>query len=190
MCPALRNQIHAPGRPGSASRGERHFSPRPDLDDQTAARCDQAARRGNLRLIEELDKEVDLADSHIHKLFARDERVRRLLPIPGVGIITAAIVVAEVGEIARFPTARQFRSWCGLTPTEHSSAENIRRGHISNKARVGCAGSWWRQPVTPIGTESSPTLRLASPVVVATKSPASLWRAVSPRSVTTPCAVP
>src|SRR6266581_137653 len=49
----------------------------------------------NLRLIEELDKEVDLADSHIHKFFARDEGVRRLLPIPGVGIITAAIVVAE-----------------------------------------------------------------------------------------------
>jgi hypothetical protein len=67
----------------------------------------------NLRLIEELDKEVDLADSHIHKLFARDEGVRRLLPIPGVGTITAAIVVAEVGEIARFPTARQFSSWCG-----------------------------------------------------------------------------
>jgi len=91
----------------------------------------------NLRLIEELDKEVDLADAHIHKLFARDEGVRRLLPIPGVGIITAAIVVAEVGEIARFPTARQFSSWCGPTPTEHSSAENIRRGHISKQ------GSRW-----------------------------------------------
>jgi transposase len=91
----------------------------------------------NLRLIEELDKEVDLADTHIHKLFARDEGVRRLLPIPGVGIITAAIVVAEVGDIARFPTARHFSSWCGLTPTEHSSADNIRRGHISKQ------GSRW-----------------------------------------------
>jgi transposase len=85
----------------------------------------------NLRLIDELDKEVDLADTQIHKLFARDELARRLLPIPGVGIITAAIVVAEVGQIDRFPTARQFSSWCGLTPTEHSSAENTRRGHIS-----------------------------------------------------------
>ncbi len=57
----------------------------------------------NLRLIEEIDKEV----------------------------------VAEVGEIDRFPTARRFCSWCGLTPTEHSSAENTRRGHISKQ------GSRW-----------------------------------------------
>ena len=63
--------------------------------------------------------------------------MRRLLPIPGVGIITAAIVVAEVGDIQRFPTARHFGSWCGLTPTEHSSAEHIRRGHISKQ------GSRW-----------------------------------------------
>jgi transposase len=91
----------------------------------------------NLRLIGKIDEEVDLADAQIHKLFARDAGVRRLLPIPGVGIITAAIVVAEVGDIHRFPTARHFGSWCGLTPTEHSSAEHTRRGHISKQ------GSRW-----------------------------------------------
>ncbi|HEX2648128.1 MAG TPA: transposase, partial [Candidatus Dormibacteraeota bacterium] len=58
-------------------------------------------------------------------------------PIPGVGLITAAIVVAEAGDIHRFPTARHFCSWCGLTPTEHSSAEHTRRGHISKQ------GSRW-----------------------------------------------
>jgi transposase len=102
-----------------------------------AVRMRTSRAEANLRLIEELDKEVDVADAQIHKLFARDERVRRLLPIPGVGIITGAIVVAEVGDIDRFPAARQFASWCGLTPTEHSSAENIRRGHITKQ------GSRW-----------------------------------------------
>ena len=91
----------------------------------------------NLRLIEDIDKELDLADAQIHKLFARDAGVRRLLPIPGIGIITAAIIVAEVGDITRFPSARHFCSWCGLTPTEHSSAEHTRRGHISKQ------GSRW-----------------------------------------------
>ncbi len=91
----------------------------------------------NLRLIEELDEEVDLADAQIHKQFARDPRVRRLQPLPGIGILTGAIVVAEVGEIQRFPTARHFCSWSGLTPTEHSSAEHTRRGHISKQ------GSRW-----------------------------------------------
>lgn len=91
----------------------------------------------NLRLIEEIDEEVDQADGQIHKLFAHDVSVKRLLPIPGVGVITAAIVVAEVGDIHRFPSARQFCSWCGLTPSERSSAEHTRRGHITKQ------GSRW-----------------------------------------------
>lgn len=94
----------------------------------------------NLRLIEELDEEVDLADQQINKQFARDPRVRRLQPVPGIGLLTGAIVVAEVGEIQRFPSARHFCSWSGLTPTEHSSAEHTRRGTSPNRARVGCAG--------------------------------------------------
>lgn len=91
----------------------------------------------HLRLIEGIDKEIDAADLEIQKLFARDPEVRRLLPIPGIGIITAAVILAEVGDIRRFPSARHFASWCGLTPTEHSSAEHTRRGHISKQ------GSRW-----------------------------------------------
>lgn len=91
----------------------------------------------NLRLIDDIDREVDGADTQIHKLFARDAGVRRLMPIPGIGIITAAIVVAEVGDITRFPSARHFCFWCGLTSTEHSSADHTRRGHISKQ------GSRW-----------------------------------------------
>lgn len=91
----------------------------------------------NLRLIDDIDREVDRADAQIHKRFARDAGVRRLMAIPGIGIITAAIIVAEVGDITRFPSARHFCSWCGLTPTEHSSADHTRRGHISKQ------GSRW-----------------------------------------------
>jgi transposase len=91
----------------------------------------------NLRLIEDVDEEIDVADEQIHKQFARDPRVRRLQPLPGIGLLTGAIVVAEVGDIQRFPSARHFCSWCGLTPSERSSAEHTRLGHISKQ------GSRW-----------------------------------------------
>ena len=69
---------------------------------------------------------------------AREQhRGRRLLPIPGIGPTTAAIILAEIGDVDRFPDARHLCAWAGLTVTERSSAEHTRRGHISKQ------GSRW-----------------------------------------------
>jgi len=46
-------------------------------------------------------------------------------------------VIAEVWDVSRFAHPEQLCSWAGLTPTEHSSAEHTRRGHISKQ------GSRW-----------------------------------------------
>jgi transposase len=63
--------------------------------------------------------------------------VRRLPPIPGIGLVTAATVVAEVWEIGRFPGPERLCSWAGLTPGERSSDVQTRRGHITKQ------GSRW-----------------------------------------------
>jgi transposase len=35
---------------------------------------------------------------------------------PGIGKRTAMTLVAEIGDISRFPTARKLSAWAGLTP--------------------------------------------------------------------------
>lgn len=90
-----------------------------------------------LRLVDDLDKEIEIADTEILGLYETDPRTERLLPIPGIGPTTAAIVLAEIGDIARFPDAAHLCGWAGLTPTERSSADHTRRGHISKQ------GSRW-----------------------------------------------
>jgi hypothetical protein len=45
-----------------------------------------------------------------------DPRVQALMVLPGVGKRTATTLVAEVGEGARFPSARKRCAWAGLTP--------------------------------------------------------------------------
>jgi transposase len=40
------------------------------------------------------------------------------MTIPGIGLITAPALVAFVGDIHRFPSARHFASCLGLTPKE------------------------------------------------------------------------
>src|SRR5918995_3168587 len=43
-------------------------------------------------------------------------RVHALMALPGVGKLTAMTLVAEIGDISRFPSARKLCAWAGLTP--------------------------------------------------------------------------
>ena len=65
-----------------------------------------------------------------------DNRTKRLREIPGIGPLTSAAIPAIVGDIQRFPSARHFSSWLGLTATERSSAEQRRLGRISKQGDV------------------------------------------------------
>ena len=49
----------------------------------------------------------------------------------GVADLTAATVVAEVGDFRRFARAGGFMNFAGLTPSEHSSGEKQQRGPIT-----------------------------------------------------------
>ncbi len=88
----------------------------------------------------ELLAEIDLLEQrckHIERELKRlnenDSVVERLLQIPGVGPLTATALRASVVDIHRFPSARHFASWLGLTSREHSSGERRRLGRISKQ---------------------------------------------------------
>jgi error-prone DNA polymerase len=52
----------------------------------------------------------------------QDDAARRLATIPGIGPITASLIVATVGDsIAAFKSARHFAAWLGLVPRQHST---------------------------------------------------------------------
>ena len=61
----------------------------------------------------------------------RDEDMRRLTTIPGVGAITAATIKALVPDPGGFKSARHFAAWVGLTPRPHSSGGKEQLGGIS-----------------------------------------------------------
>jgi transposase len=60
-----------------------------------------------------------------------DPRVQALQALPGIGPITAMTLVAEIGDISRFPTARKRCAWAGLTPAVRNSDRKVRHGHIT-----------------------------------------------------------
>ena len=63
-----------------------------------------------------------------------------LRELPGVGEFTALVMLAEIGDITRFGSARKLASWAGLTPTVRGSDLTVRHGHIS---RQGSAWLRW-----------------------------------------------
>jgi transposase len=49
-----------------------------------------------------------------------------LMDLPGIGPAGAARILADVGDIARFPDRNHFASWTGTAPIDASSGEHVR----------------------------------------------------------------
>lgn len=56
-----------------------------------------------------------------------------LTSIPGVGFVTAAVVLAEVGDLRRFGQARQVTAFAGVTPRQDQSGKHTAPGRMSKK---------------------------------------------------------
>jgi transposase len=65
------------------------------------------------------------------------ETVARLTAYRGVGELTALTLASEVVDWRRFPNARSFMCFTGLVPTEYSSGQITRRGHITKAGPQG-----------------------------------------------------
>lgn len=77
--------------------------------------------------VERLTKDiVELVESwHLKPL------VKALQALRGVRVLTAVILAAELGDMARFATAPQLMAFVGLVPSEHSSGASQKRGGIT-----------------------------------------------------------
>jgi transposase len=89
-----------------------------------------------LREVRILEERIVGIERELAALTREDDAVRQLREIPGVGLLTGTALRAGVGDIQRFPSARHFASWLGLTAREHSSAESRRLGRISKRGDV------------------------------------------------------
>jgi len=91
-------------------------------------------------VLAQLSIELTAHDAHIAKLdadikrqCAQDSRIKRLLPIDGIGPISASAIVAAVGDARQFKSARDLSAWLGLVPNQNSSGGKERLGSISKR---------------------------------------------------------
>jgi transposase len=131
----LRNRVHAVladhghGRPAGCWSGPgRQWLASLELPAVSREVIDDA-----LALMDAIQQPVDRLDAEVRQRAKADPRVKVLTQLPGVGPFTALVLLAEIGDITRFGSARKLASWAGLTPTVRGSDRTVHHGHISKQ---------------------------------------------------------
>ena len=104
-----------------------------------------------LSVIEDLDRQLAPLERELRPLARSDERARLLMTIPGVAELLALTIASEIGDIARFPSARKLVGYAGLAPRIKQSGQSSRIGRLSKAgpdtlrwAAVEAAQQAWR----------------------------------------------
>ena len=93
----------------------------------------QRVIQDNLVIIDHLNSQIEALENDLH-LSAEDEKITKLLKtMPGIGRLTAIIILAEIGDIQRFNSPRSLCHWAGLTPRVRKSDAVVRHGRITKQ---------------------------------------------------------
>jgi len=74
-----------------------------------------------LEVFEFLHKQVSRSDGAVRRIVRQDERCQWLASVPGIGDFFAALMMAEIDDIRRFPKSKDFVSYTGLVPGRDKS---------------------------------------------------------------------
>jgi transposase len=139
MRTAVKNRVHAllarqgirPEHSDLFGTAGREFLAELELPDGLRRRLDSL-----MSLIGDFDREITATTREIDARAKADERVTVLCQIRGVGRYTAMLVIAEVGDVSRFPTTRHLCAWSGLG----AAASAVERVSFILHLLVGL---WW-----------------------------------------------
>jgi transposase len=86
-----------------------------------------------LRIIDHLDTELDLLDTHLAHIARSQAGCRALMGRYGIGWLTAVAIWAEFGDVRRFTNSRQAVRFTGLDITISESDGKRARGHLARQ---------------------------------------------------------
>ncbi len=131
-----KNCIHAVlNRNGIRSPLRSPFGPqgRAFLEKAELPGTDRWEVQGQLERLDLLGGQVRELDREIRKRSQASPIAQALEEIPGVGSFTASLLMAEIGDFRRFPSAKHLASYTGLVPSLYASGEHRWAGAITKQ---------------------------------------------------------
>jgi len=99
---------------------------------------EQLRIRQDLATLDHLEPQIAEVGEELHRLSMVSpwaEQTPYLMQLPGFGIIVAMTVLAAIGDITRFPSAKKLVGYAGLGASVHASGETYRTGGITKSGR-------------------------------------------------------
>jgi transposase len=94
-----------------------------------------------LEVIDELDAQLRPIERELRPIARADHRVALLMTIPGVAELLGLTLATEIGDVARFPSAKKLVGYVGLAPTIKQSGQSSRTGHLSKAGSTTLRGA-------------------------------------------------
>ncbi|MBI3168641.1 MAG: IS110 family transposase [Chloroflexi bacterium] len=80
-------------------------------------------------------EQVKQIEAALNIEIAKDARAPLLVQITGIGLLTAVTILSAIGDIRRFPTAKQLVGYTGLGARVHASGMTYSTGRITKSGR-------------------------------------------------------
>jgi transposase len=85
---------------------------------------------------QEVTIKIKAIDGEMQRQALEDSALEKVYrSVPGIGPVCARVFSNELGDLSQFANERQLFSHTGMTPSEHSSGDHIRKGHISHQGK-------------------------------------------------------
>ncbi len=112
-----------------------------------------AIRTRYMAVLERLNQQIAEAEKTIDQTVQDTPEAQLLQTAPGIGRYLALLILAEIGDVGRFPRPEQLVSYAGLCPSTYSSGQTLRHGPLTKQgspwlrwALVEAATQTWRYP--------------------------------------------
>jgi len=117
----------------AAAKGVVHLDPLLDRlrDDESLPALARELFNSQAQEFAQLQTKIEVIDAKLAAWQKTEPQVQRLVKIPGVGPISAAMLILKTPSPRMFRSGRQFAAWMGLTPKDHSTAGRARLGAIT-----------------------------------------------------------
>ncbi len=114
-----------------------YTSLRSNLSNRHESLCDPMMKKMDTELQNKLSRTIEGIEQQIKKLIHEHKELQQeinlLITTPGIGLISAATLLGELGSLRDYATRNDISAMSGLNPVVKQSGTSVHRSHLSKK---------------------------------------------------------